>query len=294
VRTEILHFANDRGQLEGIYTTPEERAKAIILLVPGSGPATRDGITRSQYCANIKPPFEAWSDILLVEGYASFRYDKRAATYSDAYLCGLETCNGLADEYTNDLDDAITALGIINQASEVPLVLVGHSLGGIAVLTHAIGTKTVNAVATIGSPILDVVATLKQQLKTLLPKDQYTNFTLEFDHILSGEKDDNIMGLPPIYWRDYSKYSLESILCQCPSNLQVLLLHGASDELISSDEFLKLRDRFPSSKNLSWVLVPKADHFLRIAGDIDQENSKIQYNLDPLLDWLKKVVPFAS
>jgi pimeloyl-ACP methyl ester carboxylesterase len=289
VRTEVLHFANDRGKLEGIYTAPEEKANAIIILVPGSGPTTRDGITSSQYHESIIPPFEAWADILLTEGYASFRYDKRAATYSDAYLCGLETCNGLADEYINDLADAITALGITNQFGEVPLVLVGHSLGGIAALTYAINTGMVNAVATIGAPVLDITTTLKKQLKVLLPDDQYKNFLLEFDSILTEIKDDNIMGLPPAYWRDYSKYSLESLLCLCLSKLPVLLVHGALDELISVEDFLKLQDHFKNSRNLSWALVPKADHFLCIE-DVDQTNPKSQYNLQPLLEWLKKIL----
>jgi hypothetical protein len=61
-----------------------------------------------------------------MEGFSSFRYDKRAATYSSSKE--VINCNGIQEEYLSDLKDTIRMLHETSRINNLPTLLVGHSI----------------------------------------------------------------------------------------------------------------------------------------------------------------------
>ncbi len=280
----MLTFGEARRSLDGIYTRPRTDTRALVVLLSGSGPTTQDGIPEGQRIKGIRTPFEVWAETLAVNGYASFRYDKRAAAYAEAYRTGVEVCHGLDDEYLRDLTDALAMLRSTGRGDGRPLFLLGHSLGAIAALAYATRDVSVRGVVTVSAPIEDLATTLKRQLADRLPDDSYHFLVEALDTALTGGQTPLILGLPAEYWRDYARYSLDRMLESWTSDRPVSLVHGTTDALIPHSQFLALRDRFKRHTNLSWVSV-EGDHVL-MSRKPHGPGDDGDYSLEPLVGWL--------
>src|SRR5262249_18426602 len=104
--TYTLRLRIEGGSLAAVLTVPRARARALAILVPGSGPTTRDGIPVG-LAVTAAPPFELWSRELAGFKCASLRYDKRAAAYAERYRSGRLKCDGMEEEYHSDLKAAV-------------------------------------------------------------------------------------------------------------------------------------------------------------------------------------------
>jgi len=89
-----------------LLCAPSYTPLALLILVPGSGPTTRDGIPVSEQIEGTHPPFAVWSNHLVAQRYAVVRYDKhRASTMSESlcffaasrYCSGVRSGFGLSD-----------------------------------------------------------------------------------------------------------------------------------------------------------------------------------------------------
>ncbi len=83
---------------------------------------------------------------LAARGIATLRFDFTG-------LGGSEGDFGRAG-FATDIADLVAVAGVLRERFDAPLLLVGHSLGGAAVLAaaHELGLENVGAVATIGAP----------------------------------------------------------------------------------------------------------------------------------------------
>ena len=284
MRTEVLSFANARGPLEGIYTTPEGTTRAVVVFVSGSGPTTRDGVSVHERIEGVRPPFVVWAEILANHGYASFRYDKRAAIYAEVH----STCAGLADEYGDDLADAVAMLRLMNRLDGPSLVLLGHSLGAIAVLEYVASSPAVHGVVTIGAPIEDIATALKRQLAGTLPEPSYRTLVDSLGDVLAGRSDELVLGVSAAYWRDYGHHTLERLLYRCRPDLPILLLHGTDDSKVPCAQFLDLETRFRRHTNWRWETVPNGDHYLMVQ-TLRGPGDDGLYGLAPLIEWLDEI-----
>lgn len=134
MRRERLRFRGSRGhELVGRLEAPAGEASALVLLV---------------HCFTCSKDLKAlgWISRALVErGMAVFRFD----------FTGIGESEGdFADtDFSSNLEDLALAGDFLRERVEAPRVLVGHSLGGAAVLAAARGEfPEAVAVATIGAP----------------------------------------------------------------------------------------------------------------------------------------------
>lgn len=106
------------GRLAGTLTTPRGRARALALLVPGSGAMDRDETVFDH------KPFLVLADHLARHGYASLRLDDRGV--------GASTGDRSAITLRDEADDQRCALDWLAARADlqhVPIGLIGHSMG---------------------------------------------------------------------------------------------------------------------------------------------------------------------
>jgi alpha-beta hydrolase superfamily lysophospholipase len=230
-----------------------------------------------------------WATILSQEGYASFRYDKRAATYAHLYQSGEETCSGITDEYLTDILHAINALEN-NNLLHSPLVLLGHSLGAIAALAFSEVYYNIQAVAAISAPVEDLHCSIKRQLRQQLSTDEYDRLVKKLDAAVNGAESGAILGLPATYWRDYARYPLERLLRQSatPPSIPLLLLHGSRDTRVPIEHVQDLKQGLTTLTNIQWKTIAGGDHYLMIRPPASFGDGG-DYKLSPLIEWLEQL-----
>jgi putative redox protein len=131
---ERIRFDNGRGQ-----------TLAARLDQPADGPPTACVLFAHCFtCSNNLKAVGAISRALTEEGFAVLRFD----------FTGLGESEGDFAEtsFSSNVGDLVAAAAYMEDAFEAPSILVGHSLGGAAVLQAAAQLPRVKAVATIGAP----------------------------------------------------------------------------------------------------------------------------------------------
>lgn len=133
IRTEKAVFPNRRGEeLSGALDRPVARPRAFALFA---------------HCFSCSKDLRAAREIskaLSESGIAVLRFD----------FAGLGASEGaFADtNFSSNVDDLVAASDYLARAYEAPSILIGHSLGGAAVIVAAARLPSVKAVAVIGAP----------------------------------------------------------------------------------------------------------------------------------------------
>ncbi|MCB1503909.1 MAG: alpha/beta fold hydrolase [Hyphomicrobiaceae bacterium] len=176
------------------------------------------------------------------EGFAVLRIDlpghgKSAGAFAEA-------------NFTAFRGAVLAAAELMRTRYEAPTILVGHSLGGAAILSAASEIPEAKAVATIGTPakVADVV-----RLIGASPEDVRAN----------GEADVEIDGhrftIRRQFLEDAAAYDIEETLPRLRKAL--LLLHAPRDEIVGIDNAARLYSAARHPK--SFVSLDHADHLLK-------------------------------
>lgn len=133
IRTEAFDFQGRSGQLSGRLETPigiPIRAHALFAHCFTCG---KEAVAASRI-----------SRALAEHGIATLRFD----------FAGLGASQGEFEDthFSSNVDDLVAAADALRSRATAPALLVGHSLGGTAVLAAAARIAEVRAVATIGAP----------------------------------------------------------------------------------------------------------------------------------------------
>lgn len=181
------------------------------------------------------------SKVLTNYGFGVVRFD----------FTGLGKSEGEFQEshFSANVSDLIAVSDYMQQHYQAPSLLVGHSLGGAAVITAASKLSNVKAVATIGAPA------------------EVEHVTHLFSHGLheveeKGEVEVNIGGRPfkinQDFVSDFSKTDLPSIVKELRK--PILILHSPIDTVvgIKNAEKIYINARHPKS----FVTLDNADHLL--------------------------------
>ena len=226
-----VRFDNARGQqLSGTLHLPDSGAPRAYALFAHCFTCTR----------NVKAAVHI-SDALAGAGLGVLRFD----------FTGLGQSEGeFADtHFSSNVEDLLAAAQWMEDEHEAPRLLVGHSLGGTAVLAAAHRLDDVVAVATIGSPadaehvlhlVSDDIATIERQ----------------------GEAEVKLAGRPFHIRREF----LEDVRSQSVRDgirslrRALLILHSPVDELVSIDEASRIYASALHPK--SFVSLDDADHLL--------------------------------
>ncbi|MGI9520414.1 MAG: bifunctional alpha/beta hydrolase/OsmC family protein [Hyphomicrobiaceae bacterium] len=151
--------------------------------------------------------------------------------------------------FSSNVDDVISAASYLREHFEAPSILVGHSLGGAAVLAAAPQIEEVKAVATIGAPA-DVGHVLHQ-------------FGTSLDHIrAAGQADVTLAGRTFTITRSFVEDAEGARLIDGIAKMRkaLLVLHSPTDQTVSIDNAGQI---FSAAKHpKSFVSLDSADHLV--------------------------------
>lgn len=131
MRTKV-EFPSQDQYLAGLLETPEQEIRAYVLFA---------------HCFTCGKDVAAASRIsrfLVQHGFAVFRFDFTGLGNSDGDFANTN--------FSSNAEDLLSAASFLEQNYEAPQLLIGHSLGGAAVLAMASQLPKVKGVVTIGAP----------------------------------------------------------------------------------------------------------------------------------------------
>lgn len=225
-----INFHNQLGEsLAGLLETPDAEIKAYALFA---------------HCFTCSKDIAAASRItraLAGKGIAVLRFDFTGLGNSDGDFANTN--------FSSNIDDLVQAASHLQQNYVAPVMLIGHSLGGAAVLAAAHSIPSIKAVVTIGAPatahhVGHLFADRKQEI--------INNDEAVVD--LAGRK----FTIKKQFIDDINRYNDAEHISQLRKAL--LILHSPVDETVSIDEAAKI---FLAAKHpKSFISLDKADHLL--------------------------------
>jgi uncharacterized OsmC-like protein/alpha/beta superfamily hydrolase len=246
--SEHLRFPGSSGELAARLDTPAAEPTAYALFA---------------HCFTCSKDLKAagWiSRELASRGIAVLRFDFTGIGESEGDFAGTD--------FSSNLDDLRAAVDFLRRTRSAPRLLVGHSLGGAAVLAVAAEVPEVRAVATIGAP-----CSTEHLRRTLL------HITPELAEAGTGEKAADKIEIElggrrfPIrrdLLDDLAEEHLRGVLEHLRRDL--LILHSPVDNIVGIDNARRLFEAARHPK--SFVSLGMADHLLtserdaRYAGEV--------------------------
>ncbi len=150
--------------------------------------------------------------------------------------------------FSSNVEDLVAAADFLRKEYQAPVMLVGHSLGGAAVLLAAKQIKEVKAIATIGAPAS--AEHVKQHFSADLT-------ALESEGVAKVTLGPNTFSIKKQFLEDIDQYK-ETI--QSSKGKALLILHSPVDKLVSIEEAEKIYKAATHPK--SFISLDKADHLL--------------------------------
>lgn len=202
------------------------------------------------------------SAALAAQGIAVLRFDFTGLGASEGDFANTN--------FSSNIADLVAAADFLRQTYEAPRLLVGHSLGGAAVLMAAAKVPEVSAVATIGAPADPAHVTA-----------HFTEARAEIE--AAGEAEVRLVGRPfrikKQFLEDIAQHKLESALGDLKKALMVF--HAPRDEIVGIDNASRI---FLAAKHpKSFVSLDDADHLLSRKADA-------VYAADVLAAWAARYI----
>ena len=199
---------------------------------------------------------------LVDNGIAVLRFDFTGLGNSDGDFANTN--------FSSNVGDLVAAADFLRTQYEAPKLLIGHSLGGTAVLHAAASIKESLGVATIGSPA--EAEHVKKQ------------FSIKVDEIQSAgaacvELAGRQFTIKKQFLDDISQQS-QSVISHLGKSL--LIFHSPIDNIVSIDQAEKIYRQAKHPKN--FISLHKADHLLRRKSDAQYVANSISTWASHLLD----------
>jgi putative redox protein len=229
-----------------IFTNSEGKRLAALLNRPAGFPKAYALFAHCFTCGKDIPSARIIAETLVAHGVAVLRFD----------FTGLGNSEGeFADTtFSSNVDDLVAAADHLRRTAEAPTLLIGHSLGGAAVLAAASRIPEAKAVATIGAPC---------------DPSHVTN--LFADHIETiketGVLTVSLAGRPFTIKRQFLDDISEQKLAPLIANLRkaLLVMHAPTDQIVGIENASYI---FGHAKHpRSFVSLDGADHLLRRQAD---------------------------
>ncbi len=174
--------------------------------------------------------------------------------------------------FTSNLDDLVAAAEFLRSEYEAPRILIGHSLGGTAVIAAAPRIPETAAVATIAAPT--VTAHLREFLTRQAPD-------LGPDEVTKVDVMGNQVRIKGKLLDDLRQHDIKDDAARL--GLPLLVMHAPHDEVVSIEEGHRLFDAAGHPK--SFIALDGADHLL-----IERE-SDARYVAEALASWASLYLP---
>ena len=229
--TEIVRFKNQEGVLlAAVLENPHGvRTRACALFA------------HCFTCSKDLRAVKTISKALAYSGIAVLRFD----------FTGLGESEGEFSDsnFSSNVDDIVAAARFLSADHQAPSVLIGHSLGGAAVLRAAEQIPSVKAVATIGAPadpghVSQLLSSSEKEIEE------------------SGEAEVTLSGRSFRFKKQFLDDLLDGSIEKCVQRLgrALMIFHSPVDEVVSIDNAARL---FKLAKHpRSFVSLDDADHLL--------------------------------
>jgi len=253
VRTDRLTFDNDRG--ESLAARLDRPLRDTPL-----------GYALFAHCFTCSKNIGAavqMSRALVAQGWAVLRFD----------FTGLGDSEGDFGDthFSSNVSDLVSAARWLEQHHAAPRLLVGHSLGGAAVLCAASQLESVVAVATVGAPghpehVLNMMTTQIEAIER--------DGTAEV--VLGGRR----FQIKQEFVRDIQEQPMQRTVASLRRAL--LVMHAPKDEVVGIDNASQI---FGAAKHpKSFVSLDDADHLLSRSQDA-------QYVASVIVAWAQRYLP---
>lgn len=249
MRTKV-EFPSQGQNLAGLLETPDQTIRAYVLFA---------------HCFTCGKDIAAASRIsrfLVQHGFAVFRFDFTGLGNSDGDFANTN--------FSSNTEDLISAARFLELHYEAPQLLIGHSLGGAAILAMASQLPKVTAVVTIGAPYE--------------ASHVIHNFDAHLDTIEKSGKAKVSLGT-----REFTikKQFLDDLRNQTTEHIQqlnkaLLVLHSPVDLTVDISDAEKIYKAAKHPK--SFVSLDTADHLL--SKSIDSE-----YVAQTISGWASRYIP---
>ena len=178
---------------------------------------------------------------LTAQGFGVLRFDFTGL--------GLSEGEFVESHFSANVQDLLDVHQYMTQEYKAPALLIGHSLGGAAVICAGKELSNVNAVATIGAPA-----------NVSHVKKHFSHAIDEIDE--KGEVKANIGGRSFTINREFVKHFEKTDLLEVVSELKkpLLIMHSPFDKIVGIDNAEKLYKHAYHPK--SFISLDKADHLL--------------------------------
>ncbi|MFS8099507.1 alpha/beta hydrolase [Lentzea alba] len=183
---------------------------------------------------------------LAARGVAVLRFDFTGLGQSDGDFANTT--------FTSNVDDLVCAAGHLRETIGAPSVLIGHSLGGAAVLAAAHRIPEARAVVTIGAPadtahVEHLIGSSKAEIEA------------------HGVAEVLLAGRPFRISRDFLTdiNQQNQVACIAGLNRALLVMHSPQDDLVGVDNARRIFDSARHPK--SFVSLDGADHLLTDRAD---------------------------
>lgn len=236
-------FQNQQGEtLAGLLETPNGDTKAYALFA---------------HCFTCSKDIAAASRItraLADKGIAVLRFDFTGIGNSDGDFANTN--------FTSDINDLVQAAKHLEDNYAAPTMIIGHSLGGAAVLAAAQQLPSIKAIVTIAAP------STGNHIEHM--------FTDTKDEIMSNEEAvvdlaGRSFTIKKQFLEDIDKYNDTTHISELGKAL--LVLHSPIDDTVSIDEAAKIYSAAKHPK--SFISLDKADHLLTKREDSEYAASLI-------------------
>ena len=172
--------------------------------------------------------------------------------------------------FTTNVQDLVAAAEWLEQAHGGPQMLIGHSLGGAAVIVAAHDISQVKAIVTIGAP--SDAAHVINAIRTDVEK-------IEDD----GEAEVQLAGRPFVLKRQFLDDVRGAKVTEAAAGLKrpLLVMHAPLDETVGIDNATAL---FVAARHpKSFISLDKADHLLTSPGDAQRAGKMIAAWAEPYI-----------
>ncbi len=203
---------------------------------------------------------------LAAEGIAVLRFDFTGLGSSEGEFANTN--------FSSNVEDIVAAADYLRETREAPQLLIGHSLGGAAVLAAAGRIDEVRAVATIGAPA-DAAHVVE-------------NFSADLERIREdGVAQVTLAGRKFHIKRQFLEDVEGSSVLDCARNLDraLLVMHAPLDETVGVDNARRIFEAAKHPK--SFVSLDDADHLVSRA--VDSE-----YAAGVLASWSQRYLDLAD
>ena len=245
-QTQRIQFANASGeQIAAALSFPETPPRAFALFA------------HCFTCSKNSAAASRISRFLVAHGYAVLRFDFTGIGNSEGDFGNTN--------FSTNVEDLEAAADFLRQHYAGPSLLVGHSLGGTAVLAAATRIEECRALVTIGSPLSPqhLVARLGSKDRPLQVNIGSESVKLSADFVSRYDEQAMLSGIRRI---------------RCP----LMVMHAPFDEIVPITEASQI---FTGAKHpKSFVSLDNADHLL-------SSKSDAEYVADTIAAWASRYLP---